>query len=204
MSNLARKSQPQPPENLAKLARAFRMFGLVGLSLEGTLAFVTVVSLLFAASGRNFSPDANASNGIGIFWAISGILSLCVGLFLTFRYSLIGRALLKDPDVHIHPKRSDALKLLRVGIVVGGAGILLGLLGGGTSIGVMIAKTVSQPPGVAITDPNKIVRALDVFVMLANLNLIAAHFVGAATSLWLMDRTYHYTGGSARQKPSQL
>jgi hypothetical protein len=55
-------------------------------------------------------------------------------------------------------------------------------------VGVLVAKTVSQPPGVVIVDPNKIVRALDVFVVLANLNLIAAHLIGTAISFWLIDR----------------
>jgi Protein of unknown function (DUF3611) len=44
------------------------------------------------------------------------------------------------------------------------------------------------------------VRALDVFVVLANLNLIAAHLVGTAISFWLIERLavcdsnriYHY------------
>ena len=55
----------------------------------------------------------------------------------------------------------------------------------------LIAKTVSQPPGMAITNPNRIVRALDVFVVLANINLITAHFVGAAISMWLLEKNRH-------------
>ncbi|MGC8713440.1 MAG: DUF3611 family protein, partial [Leptodesmis sp.] len=57
---------------------------------------------------------------------------------------------------------------------------------------VLLAKTVSQPPGVAIVDPNKIVRALDVFVVLANLTLIAAHLAGTVIAFWLLDRVHHY------------
>ena len=65
---------------------------------------------------------------------------------------------------------------------------MLGLFGAGSSLGVLIAKTVSQPPGMAITNPNRIVRALDVFVVVANFNLITAHFVGAASSIWLLEK----------------
>jgi hypothetical protein len=84
------------------------------------------------------------------------------------------------------------VKLLRLGVIIGFVGMLIALIGAGTSIGVLVAKTVSQPPGMAITDPNRIVRALDVFVVLANLNLIAAHLVGTVTSLWLLDRIHHH------------
>ncbi len=51
----------------------------------------------------------------------------------------------------------------------------------------LIGKTVSQPPGIAITDPNKIVRALDVFVLLVNINLLFGHFTGAAVASWLSN-----------------
>jgi Protein of unknown function (DUF3611) len=70
--------------------------------------------------------------------------------------------------------------------------MVVALLGAGASVSVLVAKTVSQPPGVAIVDPNKIVRALDVFVVLANLNLIAAHLIGTAISFWPIDRIHHY------------
>jgi hypothetical protein len=71
-------------------------------------------------------------------------------------------------------------------------GILLNLLGGGATLGVLVAKAVSQPPGVAITDPNRIIRGLDVFVMVANINGIAAHFVGNVASLWLIDQVHRH------------
>ena len=41
-------------------------------------------------------------------------------------------------------------------------------------------------------DPNRIVRAIDAFIVLANLNLIAAHLIGAVISFWLIDRIHHY------------
>jgi hypothetical protein len=50
-----------------------------------------------------------------------------------------------------------------------------------------VAKSISQPPGVAITDPERIIRALDVFVAVANINGIAGNFVGVVTSLGLFD-----------------
>jgi len=53
------------------------------------------------------------------------------------------------------------------------------------SVALLIGKTVSQPPGIAITDPNKIIRALDVFVLMANFNLLFAHFIGFAITAWL-------------------
>lgn len=190
---LVKSDSPQPPgSNIARIARAFRRFGRIGVILQVIFAFVAVISLLFAVSGRNFSSDSNSANSIGIFWAICALVSLGLGLVLTFRYTLVGRSLQRHTQVDYHPKKSDAIRLLRAGVVTATAGILLALFGAGTSAGVMIAKTISQPPGVAITDPNKIVRALDVLILIANLNLITAHFVGLMVPLWLLDRIHYY------------
>ncbi len=64
-------------------------------------------------------------------------------------------------------------------------GTLVSFAGIGQGVALLIGKTVSQPPGIAITDPQKIIRALDVFVLLANFNLLFAHFIGRAIASWL-------------------
>ena len=64
-------------------------------------------------------------------------------------------------------------------------GVMLSFVGVALSITLLIAKTVSQPPGIAITDPSKIIRALDVFVLLMSFLLLLAHFIGAAIAMWL-------------------
>lgn len=117
---------------------------------------------------------------------------LVVGIVFDFQYVRIAKALLHEPGAVLHPRRLETIRLLRLGAFLSFAGMLVALVGSGASVAVLVAKTVSQPPGVAITDPNKIVRALDVFVVLANLNLIAAHLVGTVTSFWLLDRVHHY------------
>lgn len=189
------KSDPAnlPPE-IRKIARAFKLLGWLSFWLELGLAFISGLVLLLAASGRQFSPDTHTGIGIGIFWSICSLLVLCPSIAFAFRYIRIGKGLLRDPQVHWHPRKADVIKLLRLGTILGFIGVLLSLLGAGTSIGVLVAKTVSQPPGMAITDPNRLVRALDVYVVLANFNPIAAHFVSIATSVWLLDRihTHHH------------
>lgn len=72
-------------------------------------------------------------------------------------------------------------------MIVGLIGMLLSILGGGATLGVLLSKSVAQPQGVAIYDPTRIIRSLDIFVALANMNAIAAHFVGTVTSLSLLN-----------------
>lgn len=39
----------------------------------------------------------------------------------------------------------------------------------------LLSKSIAQPQGVAIYDPTRIIRALDIFVAIANMSGIAPH-----------------------------
>ena len=75
--------------------------------------------------------------------------------------------------------------LIAAGLLLSLLGVVIAFVGVALSISLLVAKTVSQPPGIAITDPNKIIRALDVFVLLVNYSLLVAHFIGLGASFWL-------------------
>lgn len=189
---LVQYRQPQTHPMLRKIAITFRICGWIGFWAQLTMVFLSGLVLLLAMFGQNFSPNANSGTAIGIFWAICGIVLLTIEILFDFRYVRIAKSLLHEPGAVLHPKRHETLKFVRWGTIIGVVGMVVALFGAGASVGVLVAKTVSQPPGVAIVDPNKIVRALDVFVVLANLNLIAAHLIGTAISFWLIDRIHHY------------
>lgn len=172
-------------ETKHKVGSIFRLVGWIAFWIELGLAVASALALLFAISGRNFSTESNAGLGFGIFWAVCGLVALLFNVFLAFRYTRLGKRLL-SPNLSLHPSKADTMKVLELGAIVSLVGIFLSLLGAGATVGVLVAKSVSQPPGVAITDPYKIIRALDVFVEVANINGIAAHFVGTAASLGLL------------------
>jgi hypothetical protein len=183
---------PEIPAPLSKIAKAFRFYGWLGFWLQMVMGFLALIALLFTISGRAFSPEASSGTGIAIFWAVAGIVLLVVNILFDVQYIRIAKGLKHEPGATLHPRKAGAIRLLRSGAFLGFAGILLSLLGSGVSVGVLVAKTVSQPPGIAITDPNKIVRAMDVFLVLANITLISAHLVGTAIAFWLLDRVHHY------------
>jgi Protein of unknown function (DUF3611) len=51
----------------------------------------------------------------------------------------------------------------------------------------VLAKSLALPQGVAVYRPENVIRSLDLFVVLANVNLIGAHLVGSLTSLGLLN-----------------
>jgi hypothetical protein len=176
---------------LEEVSTALSLTGRIAFWVQLALVLGCGIPLLLAVSGTNFSKGSNPGIGIGIFWAVCGILVLCFSAYLAFRYGRFGKKL-RNPDAKLRPKKADTIQLLRLGAIVGLVGILINLLGAGATLGVLVAKAVSQPPGVAITNPNTIIRALDVFVALANLNGIAAHFVGTVGALWLLERVHRH------------
>jgi len=184
-------SSAEVPAPLIKIALTFRFYGWLGFWLQLAMAFVATIALLLALSGRLFSSDTSVGNGVAVFWATLGILLLVVGILLDIRYIRIAKGLIHEAGALLHPRKSGTVRLLRFGVLIGFMGILMALIGAGTSVGVLVAKTVSQPPGVAILDPNKIVRTMDVLIVLSNITLIASHLIGTVIAFWLLDRVHH-------------
>lgn len=189
---LARPHFSEMPAPIRKIAAAFRLFGWVGFGVQIAMAFLAAIALLFALSGRAFGSDSHRATGMGIFWAIGALVLLMIAILFDIRYLQIAKGIRHEPGAHLHPHKAGAIRLLRWGVLCGFLGILFSLFGSGASVGVLVAKTVSQPPGIAITNPDKIVRAMDVFVVVANLTLTAAHLVGTVIAFWLLDRVHHY------------
>lgn len=183
-------SKPLAPTR-QEIVNNFRLTGWISFWVQLGLAVVCGISLLFAWSGRNFTEQPQQGVGISIFWAICGIIALGIAIYWNFRYTRIAKGL-RNPNSDLRPSKTNTIRLIRLGLMISLGGMLLNLLGAGAGIGVLVAKAVSVPPGVAITDPNKMIRALDVFVTVANVNGIAAHFVGIVASLWLLHRVHRH------------
>lgn len=171
---------------LQQKGQTLQRTGLCGLSVQIVFGFVAILSLIFTSTGRGISEDSNPALGVGVTFAVTGLIVAGFSIFISFRYASIGKQLLNPTAVK--PKKSDTVKLLRIGLLLGMIGILIALVGSGITASVLIAKTISQPPGTTLTEASEAVRALDVFVIVANLNVLATHYVGSVTSIWLLYR----------------
>jgi cytochrome b561 len=166
------------------LARRIRIFGWIGFWSDFFLAFLTAPLLAFGAVGKSLSPS-HAWIGEPLHWGFIGLLLLFVSLFIDFYSTLAARRLDARPRDFLAGGQETAFWFLGASSLVGLVGSIVSFVGVGLSIALLIAKTVSQPPGIAITDPAKIVRALDVFILMGNFNLLLAHFLGVSGSVWL-------------------
>jgi len=183
--------QTQPEQRslnskLHDIGVTFRLTGWATFWLQIGFAIVSALILVFAVTGQNFSDENTPGIGVGIFWAVCSVLVLLFSIFLSFRYTRTGKLLLND-NQH-NPHKADVIRVLRLALVASLVGMLLAILGGGATLGVLLGKVLAQPQGLAVYDPEKIVRALDILVAMANMTGITAHFGGAIASLWLLER----------------
>ncbi|WBK00931.1 DUF3611 family protein [Methylocystis parvus] len=166
------------------LAQSFRFFGAAAFWLQLLLAIVSAVLLAFGYVGHSVSPDGSGF-GDAIYWASAGLALLIVSILFGFRYMSAAIRIRMHPEGYLAHQRRMAFWFVGAGGLVDLLGALVSFVGVGLSVALLVGKTVSQPPGIAITDPNKIIRALDVFVLLVNFNLLFAHCVGVGVAAWL-------------------
>jgi cytochrome b561 len=166
------------------LADNLRFFGWIEFWSQFVLALTIALLLAFASSGTAFSPS-KAGFGDAIYWAYVGFAFLCPAVLLAFFYTRESRNIVASPTAYLLHDKRLAFWSLWVGLVLSQVGIFVSFVGVALSISLLVVKTISQPPGIAITDPNNIIRALDVFVLISNFMLLVAHFVGVVTALWL-------------------
>lgn len=189
---MSAKSNSQPPPSIQQIAVAFRLASWISFWTQVVLGVVSTLVLLFASLSRDVGPQAQRSpgTGIGIVLAVSGVVTLGLSIYLTFRYTRIAKRL-ESSNINTRPRKVDTIQILRLGLIVNLVGVLLTILGAQAIAGTLILRSLSLPQtgfGAAIYNPQQLIRPLDIFVVQANTNTVAAHFAGLVNSLFLLNR----------------
>lgn len=175
------------PLTQTQFVSTFRLFSRFSFWIQLFFGAVSGIVLLFAMLGRNMSEQTNnAGIGFGVFLASVGILLLCFRIYWDFRYRLLGR-LLHAENSEVYPSKEHITHTLRIGLISSLVGVLIAFVASEETVAVVLAKTLSQPQALAAYTPENVIRSLDIFVTMANVNLIGAHFFGAVTSLGLLN-----------------
>jgi len=184
MSNELNFYLPAPTKQ--RFADAFRVVRRISFSVQLALGGVSALALLLAIVSRNVTAQTttNPVMEFGVFLGIIGILVLCFRLYLSFRYKRLDK-LLQSSNRELHPRKEDVIKALSTGLIVSFIGLLLAFLASEVTVAVVAAKALAVPPGVTAYTSINFIRPLDIFVVLANVNMIGAHFVGSVTAMGL-------------------
>jgi len=175
------KSDSSPSSQLQEIAQAFRLTGWISFWAQLVLGVVATVILGFASFSRDVaSNQKGVGTGLGIFFAVVAVITLGASIFWAFRYTRISRQL-QSSNPNNRPRKADTIQLLRLGLSINLVGLLLSLVGAQAIVGALLAKSLTLPQagvGVYQIDPSRIIRPLDIFVVQANTNTVAAHFAG--------------------------
>ncbi|MDB9447684.1 DUF3611 family protein [Anabaena sp. CS-542/02] len=181
---------PSSSSTVQAIAKNFRLTGWISFWVQLVLGVVSaIIVLLFAIfSQRPNSANNNPGTGFGVFLAVCGILILGGGIYLAYRYTIIGNQL-QSPNPKNRPRKSETLEVLRLGLWINLVGMLVTLLGSQAIVGTLVARSISpQAATTQLFDPTRIISGLDMLVVQANINTVSAHFAGLAVSIWLLNR----------------
>lgn len=188
---LNKPDSESPSSPLQQIALTFRLIGWSSFWIQLVLGVVSTLVLLFASLSRDVGPANQSSpgTGVGIVFAVSGVITLGLGIYLAFRYTRIAKRL-QSANANNRPRKADTIQILRLGLIVNLVGSLLTIMGAQAITGTLLLKSLSQPQGLgaAIYNPSQIIRPVDIFVVQANTNTVAAHFTGILCTLWLLNR----------------
>ena len=171
---------------MRKIAKTLKWAGLAGFWIQVFLGVVSSVTLALAIVNEN--ERSNSGVGFSLFCAVCGLICLVVGICISFRY---GKMAVKFSTPNATPpKKSTTIKIVQIAIVTSLVGALITILGAETIAGIVLSKTLSLDPGKIFNSQNntEFVNSLDVFIIQACINIIAGHFVGIVSSLWILNQ----------------
>jgi len=166
-----------------KFARTFRILSRISYWIHIILGAISAVTLLLVLFSRSAT---SSGTGIGIFIAMFSLIALAFRVYWAWRYSRLAKKLQRvNPDVQ--PSRIEIIQVLRIGLVVSLLGLLLAFIASEISLISLVATAITRPQGVAVYQREQVIKTADLLLILAELNILGAHFFGSANSLGLLS-----------------
>jgi hypothetical protein len=175
------------PLAVKRASSALKVGGNFGLWVQSILGVVSVGTLVVASPNLVGDRNATPATATGVFFAVGGVIALAISVYFSYRYTQISRRLATS-DANSRPSRAVILRQLRISLIVNLVGLLLTLLGAQAIVGVVLIKSLSEPPSSVVAQRQQFVSSIDLLVIQGNVNIIAAHFAGIISSLWLTER----------------
>ncbi|MGF1493808.1 MAG: DUF3611 family protein [Microcoleaceae cyanobacterium] len=182
---MSRSSSSTPSKS--QFAKVLGILSRVSFWVQLVLGIAAGITLLLVVISRNFSEaNNNVLIGLGLFFAGVSIVVLGFRVYWAWRCTRLARRLReKLPAQKI--SRAEVSDILKVGLITSLGGLLLAFLAAEVTTVTVLTKALAQPQGTAVYEPENAVRSLDLFLILADINLIGAHLLGSISALGLSN-----------------
>jgi hypothetical protein len=175
------------PSNVQRASLILKRVGRIGFWLQIVLGVISAVLLLIASASLFGGGRRTQGIEVGILCALIGVILIGAGIYFSWRYTQIAR-LMQVSDSASRPRKAETLQVIRYGLIVNLVGMLFAILGAEALAGIVLVKSLNVPQGVFNQDFSKFVNSVDLLIVQANTNTIAAHFAGIVSTLWLLER----------------
>ncbi len=178
----SRKTNQLP--NKRKFAQSFRILSQISYWIHLILGAVSGVILLLVIFSR--SANNSVTNGLGIFIIIFSLIALGFRVYWSWRYRQLAKKLQRI-NSHIQPSRKEIIRVLRIGLLTSFVGLFLAFIASEISLVSLVAGAIARPQGVAVYEREQVIKIADLLLVLAQFNILGAHFFGSANSLGLLS-----------------
>jgi hypothetical protein len=182
--------------DLQRISAALRRIGWGRLWTQLALAIVVLGVLVFNNIGGQVAASANRALGLspGLSITTLSFLLLLWCLWQSWLVVRCGRALASP----VRPSKGETARLIKRGVLADLAGLTLAAVGYQALAGSLFLQASMQAGfafGGAMTSPggrvtNYPITSLEMLAVLSNTQVLFAHLLGLATSLWLLQRVY--------------
>lgn len=170
---------------IRKVGNTLKWGGVAGFWIQLVFGVVSTVTLLLAITSK---VERNSpGTGFSLFCAVCGLICLIVGICISFRHGKTAEKFMSPRTTP--PKKSTTIKVVQIGLITSLVGTFFTILGAEAIAGLALSKILAFGQGEVLAGKDKeFVNPLDLFIVQANINIIAAHFAGMLSSLWILNR----------------
>ena len=166
-----------------KFARTFQILSRISYWIHLILGAISGATLLLVIMSRNAT---SSGTGLGISIGMFSLLALALGVYWAYRYRQSAKKLQRI-DSTTQPSRTEIIELLRIGLISSLVGLFLAFIASEISLVSLVTDAIARPQGVAVYEREHIITSADILLVLAQLNILGAHFFGAVYSLGLVS-----------------
>lgn len=159
----------------------------LGFWIQLVVAITSGIFLILSILSRNVDNRTHSiTTTAGIVLSICGILILGFNVFQSFRCTRFAKRLRGGNAWSTN--KDNVLRVIQIGLIASLIGLVLTLIGAEISAGTLLVRALSQPQGTMVYSADKIIRTLDILVVVTNVSLAGAYVLNTIGSLWLVKR----------------
>ena len=178
------------PERLPskrKFAQTFRLLSRISYWIHLILGVLSGITLLLVSFSRSTTAgNTTSGTGVGIFIAVFSLVALGFRVFWAWRYRVMAKKL-QQVNSNAQPSRAEIIQVLRIGLLASLVGLLLAFIASEVSLISLVAGAIARPQGIAVYEREQVIKIADLLLILAQFNILGAHFFGSVNSLGLLN-----------------